>query len=99
MHYYVFTCMHACIGMAQAEKYTQKRKKVMIQKNKICNYGRARYLYENAIARERQYTLTRSFKNSVNYQLPTRYNTRAYMNFIEKWGTVYTFDVIAYGDY
>ena len=75
-------------GMAQAERKTQKSKKVMIQKNKICNYGRARYLYENAIAREPRYTLTRSFKNSVKYQLPTGYNTRAYMNFIEQWGTV-----------
>ena len=77
-----------CAGMAQAEKMTQKKRKIMIQKNKICNYGRARYLYENAVARERRYTLTRSFMNSVKHQLPTRYNTRAYMNFIEQWGTV-----------
>ena len=77
-----------CLGMAKAESMTKKKKKIIIQKNKICNYGRARYLYENALAREPRYTLTRSFMNSVKYQLPTRYNTRAYMNFIEQWGTV-----------
>jgi hypothetical protein len=43
--------------MAQAEEKTEKSRKVVIQKNKICNYGRNRYLYENAIAREPRYTL------------------------------------------
>ena len=43
---------NAHAGMAQAERMTQKSRKVMIQKNKICNYGRACYLYENAIAQE-----------------------------------------------
>ena len=74
--------------MAQAEQKTEKSRKIMIQKNKICNYGKARYLYENAIALDPTYTLTRSFENSVEHQLPARYNTRAYMNFIEQWGTV-----------
>ena len=37
-------------GMARAESMTQKKKRIIIQKNKICNYGRARYLYENALA-------------------------------------------------
>ncbi len=76
--------------MAQAEEKTEKSRKVVIQKNKICNYGRSRYLYENAIAREPRYTLARSFENSVKHQLPTSYNTSqsAYMKFIEQWGTV-----------
>ena len=85
--------MHAChcsnpTGMARAEASTQRKKEIIIQKNKICNYGRARYLYENAVAKERGYILSPSFKNSVKYQLPTRYNKKAYMQFIEKWGTV-----------
>ena len=79
-------CM--CAGMAKAESMTEKKKRIIIEKNKICNYGKARYLYENAVAQEHEYTLTRGFKNSVKYQLPTRYNTKAYLRFIEQWGTV-----------
>ena len=74
--------------MARAKAMTQRRKQIVIQKNKICNYGRARYLYENAAADESGYSLSESFKNSVKYQLPTQYNKKAYMKFIEKWGTV-----------
>ena len=75
-------------GMAKAESKTEKTKNIIIQKNKICNYGRARYLYENAVSRVRGYKLTTSFVNSVKNQLPSRYNMNAYKNFIEKWGTV-----------
>lgn len=77
--------------MARAESTTERKKHVIIQKTKICNYGRVRYLYENAVARARGYTLTRGFMNSVKYQLPSRYNRQAYMQFIEKWGTVCLF--------
>ena len=82
------------IGMARAEAMTEKTKHVVIQKNKICNFGRARYLYENAVAGEQGYRLSRSFKNSVKYQLPMTYNERAYMRFIEQWGTVHTYSAI-----
>ena len=75
-------------GMAKAESTTKNKKRIVIQKTKICNYGRARYLYENAIAREPEYTLSRSFHNSVKYQLPVTYDRDAYMMFIQKWGTV-----------
>lgn len=74
--------------MGKAESQTKDKKRIIIQKSKICNYGRARYLYENAAAREPGYTLSRSFYNSVMYQLPFNYNERAYMQFIENWGTV-----------
>lgn len=77
-------------GMSRAEAMTEKQKHIVIQKNKICNFGRARYIYENAVAGEQGYTLSRSFKNSVQHQLPTTYNERAYMRFIEQWGTVCT---------
>ena len=75
-------------GMGKVESQTKDQKRIIIQKSKICNYGRARYLYENAVAREPGYTLSRSFQNSINYQLPLRYNERAYMEFIDNWGTV-----------
>lgn len=78
------------IGMAKVESQTKHRKRIIIQKSKICNYGRSRYLYENAVAREPGYTLSRSFQNSINYQLPLHYNERAYMQFIENWGTVHS---------
>ena len=76
--------------MARAEAMTKKQKRVVIQKNKICNFGRARYLYENAVAEDHGYNLSRNFENSVKYQLPTTYDKRAYMKFIEQWGTVCT---------
>ena len=80
-------CMHT-LGMTKVESQTEDKKRIIIQKSKICNYGRARYLYENAVAREPGYTLSRSFQNSINHQLPLHYNERAYMQFIENWGTV-----------
>ncbi len=74
--------------MAKAESQTKDKKRIIIQKSKICNYGRARYLYENAAAREPGYTLSKSFQNSVMFELPLQYNERDYMQFIESWGTV-----------
>ena len=78
----------AISGMSRAEAMTQRKKRVIIQKTKICNYGTARYLYANTLARQPEYTLSRTFINSVKYELPTRYYRRAYMRFINKWGTV-----------
>ena len=75
-------------GMAKAESQTEDKKRIIIQKTKICNYGRARYLYENAAARDPGYTLSRGFQNSVMFLLPLHYNERNYMQFIENWGTV-----------
>ena len=83
--------------MARAEVMTQKKRQVVIQKNKICNYGKARYLYENGVARERGFVLSRSFNNSVKYELPKVYNKKVYMQFIEKWGTVRMYG--AYNNY
>ena len=80
------------IGMGKVEKQTKDKRRIIIQKSKICNYGRARYLYENAVAGEPGYALSRSFQNSVMYQLPRNYNERAYMQFIENWGTVIIFN-------
>lgn len=74
--------------MAKAESQTKDKKRIIVQKSKICNYGRVRYLYENAAAREPGYSLSRSFQNSVKFQLPLYYNEREYMQFIENWGTV-----------
>ena len=74
--------------MAKAESQTEDKKHIIIQKTKICNYGRARYLYENAAARDPGYTLSRGFQNSVMFLLPLHYNERNYMQFIENWGTV-----------
>lgn len=82
--------------MGKVESQTKDKKQIIIQKSKICNYGRVRYLYENAVAREHGYTLSRSFQNSVLYQLPLNYNQRAYMQFIENWGTVCNHNIILY---
>ena len=75
--------------MEQVEAMTANSKRIIIQKNKICNYGTARYLYENAVAREKGYTLSKSFQNYVKYQLPSTYHKRDYMKFIQDWGTVH----------
>lgn len=74
--------------MSKAESMTKKKKSVVIQKNKICNYGTARYLYANALANATGYTLSKTFINSVKYELSSTYYKRAYMRFIQKWGTV-----------
>ena len=74
--------------MSKAESMTEKRKRVVIQKTKICNYGTARYLYANVLANEPGFTLSGSFINSVKHELPFTYYKRAYMRFINKWGTV-----------
>ena len=80
--------------MAKVESQTKDQKRIIIQKSKICNYGRVRYLYENAAAREPGYTLSKGFKNSVMFILPLHYNERNYMQFIEHWGTVWLSIVI-----
>ena len=74
--------------MKSVKKRTEENKSIVVQKNKQCNYGTARYMYENALAGSKEYTLSQSFKNSVLYTLPTRYNMEAYAQFIENWGTV-----------
>ena len=74
--------------MSKAESMTEKKKRIVIQKTKICNYGTARYMYENAFAREPGYNLSRSFINAVKYLLPSTYDQTAYMRFINTWGTV-----------
>ena len=74
--------------MDKVEAMTRKQKRIIIQKNMICNYGTARYLYENAVAGEKGYTLSKSFRNYVKYLLPSTYSERVYMRFIQMWGTV-----------
>ena len=75
------------------ESETKDKKRIIIQKSEICNYGTVRYLYENAAAREPGYTLSKGFKNSVSL-LPLHYNKANYMQFIEHWGTVWLSIVI-----
>ena len=73
--------------MAKAEENTQKQKRVIIQKSQICNYGRARYLFENAVAGVEGYKLSESFKSAI-MNLPDNYDQQSYTQFIENWGTV-----------
>ena len=83
--------------MAKVESQTEGKKQIIIQKSKICNYGRrTRYLYENAAARGPGYTLSRSFQNSVMFQLPLYYSEKDYMQFIENWGMVAIIVITAY---
>ena len=75
------------LGMAKAEENTEKQKRVIIEKSLICNYGRARYLLENALAGIKGYELSESFKSAVS-NLPETYDQQVYAQFIENWGTV-----------
>lgn len=81
--------------MKRVESETKDKKRIIIQKNEICNYGTVRYLYENAAAREPGYTLSKGFKNSVSL-LPLHYNEANYMQFIEHWGTVWLLEYCYY---
>ena len=57
----------------------------MIDTEVVCNVGRGRYLIDTAL--NNHYSISHDFYYSVK-NLPAAYNRRAYMNFIQRWGTV-----------
>ena len=73
--------------MKEVKKLTENSNRIIIQKNRVCNFGTVRYMYDDA--GPHGYTLHSNFKNSVN-RLPQRYRKHDYMQFIENWGTVRT---------
>ena len=73
--------------MARAE--SEQSRKVITDKEVICNIGTARYRLATAL--NNQYSISNDFYYAVK-NLPTTYagntNTNAYKRFIDQWGTV-----------
>ena len=80
-----FSCVY--IAMIRMRESTEYQKSVVIQKTKICNYGEARYIIENALNNVSGYDLTEEFKNAVRL-LPSNYSVNTYVRFLDDWGTV-----------
>lgn len=74
-------------GMEQATETTEKKRSVVVQKTKICNYGQARYELANALTGVAGYELTEDFKNAIRL-LPSAYSVNQYTRFLDDWGTV-----------
>ena len=66
---------------------TEIQSSVVIQKTRICNYGKARYKIENALNNVNGYDLTEAFKSAVRL-LPSTYIVNSYRQFLDDWGTV-----------
>jgi len=75
-------------------KETSDKHYVFYEEKKVCNRGRARYLL--ASASFKKFPVSDEFSADVCV-LPENYDERAYFNFIEKWGTVSTINVIHIG--
>ena len=73
--------------MEQARETTEKKRSVVVQKTKICNYGQARYELANALTGVAGYELTEDFKNAIRL-LPSAYSVNQYTRFLDDWGTV-----------
>ena len=80
-------CCFALAGMEQASETTEKKRSVVVQKTKICNYGQARYELANALSGVDGYDLTEDFKNAIRL-LPSTYSASEYTQFLDDWGTV-----------
>ena len=74
--------------MKKAEHLTKERGRVMLQNTTVCNMGSVRYKTE-IIGTELSpdFILTKGFKLAVQ-RLPQIFNEKAYIRFIESWGTV-----------
>ncbi|KAL9963063.1 hypothetical protein ACROYT_G032229 [Oculina patagonica] len=68
----------------QASSDTQSSKNVYFETKEVCNKGRARY--QLGLAQETEWPVTREFAAAA-CKLPAKYDQRAYMKFIENWGT------------
>ena len=89
MNFYtkVYYCYFILAGMEQASETTEKKRSVVVQKTKICNYGQARYEIANALSGVNGYDLTEDFKNAIRL-LPSTYSASEYTQFLDDWGTV-----------
>ena len=72
-------------GFKEIQRMTSNYHNVFYEKKHICNKGRARYQLE--LAPVKKFPVSQEFASAVCL-LPTRYDSRVYFNFIEKWGTV-----------
>ena len=72
-------------GYSAAKAETSTTKQVKIDKEVVCNAGRARYLLDTAL--NNHYSIDDDFYYAVK-NLPVEYDQTSYMHFIEHWGTV-----------
>lgn len=84
---------YICAAMSQAHERTQNRQSIVVQTNKICNYGQARYHLASALSGASGYSLHEDFKHAVRL-LPSTYSASEYMQFLDDWGTVSQFTAI-----
>ena len=73
--------------MQKAKAETELNKEVVMQHNKICNYGSVRYLLANALNGVKGFELSDNFKYAVKL-LPSGYSESEYTRFLDNWGTV-----------
>ena len=74
--------------MSEMRQETEKKKSVVVQKTKICEYGIARYKLADAKNNTPGYDLTTNFQNAVQQELPLDYSIDDYALFLDNWGTV-----------
>ena len=77
--------------MNEVTKQTSKFENVFYEDKKVCNKGRARY--QDNLAANLKFPVSKEFAEALcalpySYSKRNRYTRSAYMNFIEKWGTV-----------
>ena len=65
---------------------TDKKHSVIFEERQVCNLGRIRY--KTSLALANSWPVTDEFAASV-CQLPAEYNQKAYMKFLEDYGTVH----------
>lgn len=82
-----------CIGYSHAESATAESKQVVLDKTVICNIGRIRYLYDQAV--NQKYSVSKDFYAAVK-NLPAAYDQAQYVRFIKRWGTVSCYYIICY---
>ena len=79
------------LGYNEVTKQTSKFENVFYEDKKVCNKGRARY--QDNLAANLKFPVSKEFAEALcalpySYSKRNRYTRSAYMNFIEKWGTV-----------
>ena len=68
-----------------AAELTDKKHSVILEERHVCNLGRVRY--KTSLAMANSWPVSDEFAASV-CQLPADYDHKAYMKFIEDYGTV-----------
>ena len=75
-------------GMESARASTEMKRRVNIDKEEICAYGRVRYLLENRNDNDIAFKVTTSFYNAIKRITAQEWDPSSYFPFLDEWGTV-----------